>query len=191
MVFLIRVPWSIPNAGESVSTFHVNGDAIQVQAYVQAIRTFFTTIAGELPNEVAVTLPSEVVELNDATGTLVATYPTTPGSAVAGTDAGAWAAGSGARIVWSTGVIAAGRRVRGSTFLVPLSSASYTNTGRIGSSPIATIDAAAEAMLDDIATSGGDLAVYSRPRPGRPGASHGVISGATSPQVATLRGRKY
>ena len=195
MVNQYRAFWSIPNAGPSMSTFH-GGDSSTTtsgaQTFATAVRAFFNRLTSVLPNDVSVTFDTEVVRLDTATGQLVDSVGVTPGATVAGSSTGTWAAGSGGRIVWNTGVILAGRRVLGSTFIVPMGGALYTDAGRVSATGLATMQTAADNLISELAgTPTVALCVYSRPRPGIPGAVSTVTAGAPSSQVATLRGRKY
>lgn len=190
-----RAFWSIPNAGPSVTTFHMGDDSTSVsaaQAIADAVHDFFADIAGWLPNEVAVTFDTEVTRINTASGTLADAIPVTAPATVAGTGTGTWAAGSGARVVWSTGAIREGRRVVGSTFVVPTLGAAFNTSGRVSSAVLTVLNDAAEDLRATLsANPSSTLVVYSRPRPGIPGAVSEVIAGAASAQAATLRGRKY
>lgn len=192
MVYQYRAFWTIPNAGPSVSTFHgVANTPSTAQLFADNIREFFDGLASKLPDEVSVTFDTEVIELDTALGTLVGVQAVTAPLTVDGTGTGVWAAGVGARVVWGTSNIVGGRRVRGSTFLVPLAANQYDTSGQILSASIAGITATAELLLSDNLAAGTPLQVYSRPIPGRPGTTSVVEAASVPSVVATLRGRKY
>lgn len=187
--------WQIPGAGPSVSTFH-GGDAATTvsgaQAMADSVRAFFAAIAGWLPNEVVVTFESEVTRLQTETGQLVASTAVTPPASVQGTGTGVWAAGSGARVVWQTDAIRNGRRVVGSTFIVPVVGNVFSLSGTVTQTVATALDTAAENLITALdAQPTVSLCVYSRPRPGVPGAVSPVISATVPALAATLRGRKY
>lgn len=187
-----RAFWSIPNAGPAVSTFHaqatLSGDA---QQFADRVRALFVAMASRIPDDVAITFDSEVTFMDSATGTLSTATAVTPPPIVAGSAAGGWASGSGARIVWLTGEIRNGRRVRGTTFFVPLSGDNYAASGRLSGSTVNALQAAADAYLSGMGADGIPVYVYSRPIPGRPGATSEVTAASVPETVATLRSRKY
>ena len=53
-----------------------------------------------------------------------------------GSGQGGFAAGVGARVVWETGAVRNGRRVRGSTFVVPIWSSAYETNGTLHTATI-------------------------------------------------------
>lgn len=192
MVAQYKAFWSIPNAGPSVSTFHAAGTGLLFpQEFADAVGALFATLPTRIPNEVAVSFDTEVTEIDENTGQLVGALAVTPPTTVEGDGSGVWAAGSGARIVWATSVIRDGRRVRGTTFLVPLAANQYDSDGRILPATITGITGGANTYLDDLDAAGYTAVVYSRPRPGIPGAASSVVSASVPSLVATLRGRKY
>lgn len=193
MVVQIRVPWSIPNAGPSVTTFHLEGMAAgQETAVSNAIRDFFLNITDRLPTAVSVVAPTEAQFLNTATGVLESVVPLPGAWNATGLSSSSYAAGAGARITWNTAGIVAGRRVRGTTFLVPLSSSCFTTDGIITAASRTDISDAATAFRGALTaiSLGTELCVYSRPAPGRPGTVHTVTSSSVPSMSATLRGRK-
>lgn len=200
-----RCPWSIPNAGPSVSTFHFDGTAgsAAAGAAANAIRAFFLALAGSLPDDVTVTFDSEVREIDVATGELTNVVSIAPPPPVPGTVTGEWPAGTGARIVWQTPRILRGRRVRGATFIVPIGAGLFTTGGQLGIPMITACNSAGTTLISQLNTLALPLLVYSRrvleqpAVPGlppvvlHPGTATEVTTVATSPIVATLRGRKY
>lgn len=192
MVIQYRAPWSVPNAGPSVSTFHFVGNtAGQPDGIAAAVRGFFDAIKSTLPNDVIVNFASEMTIHNDATGQLVGTIPVTPPLAVQGTGTGSWAGGAGYRVDWLTQAIRNGRRVRGRTFIVPASNTVFSTEGRVLGATATTANTAGNGLLATASLAGNDLAVWSRPGPAGPGQVFAVTDPATSTLAATLRGRKY
>lgn len=192
MVQQYRALWAIPNAGPSMSTFHFQASSeLSAQAAADNVRAFFNAITGYIPNEVTIAFDTEVTTMDTATGQLTGSIPVTAPPTVTGDDTGPWAGGSGFRVVWATGAIVAGRRVRGSTFLVPAAGQDFTTGGVPSSAARSAINSAAQTLIDAGAGDSAELQVWSRPRPGRPGSVHNVVSATLSPLPATLRGRKY
>lgn len=200
-----RCPWTIPNAGPSVTTFHVDASASTAAAGAAAgaIRAFFDALKGSLPDDVTVNFDAEVREIDVATGELVDARPVAAPAAVQGTVTGAWPAGTGARVIWQTPRVLRGRRVRGATFLVPIGAGLFTTGGQLSGAMITACDTAGANLIAALNTLGTPLLVYSRrvlepsTVPGlppvvlHPGTATEVTAASTSPIVATLRGRKY
>jgi hypothetical protein len=192
MVIQYRAPWSVPNAGPSVSTFHFNGDVVtNPTALAAAVRLFFDGIKSTLPNDVIVSFASEFTVHNTGTGELTGTVPVTPPLAVQGTGTGSWAGGAGYRVDWLTPFVRAGRRVRGRTFIVPASNTVFSTEGRVLGATGTTANVAGGAMMSAASAAGNDLAVWSRATDSLTGATFEVTNAATSTLAATLRGRKY
>lgn len=192
MVQQYKVFWSIPNAGPSVSTFHAQASSeTSAAALATRLRAFFNSVAAFLPNDVSLSFDSEVTTIDTATGVLTGTQAVPAPAGVTGTDSAAWAGGAGARIVWNTGAIVAGRRVRGSTFIVPIRASAFDTAGRVSAGTISNFATAIGTLLAGLTSDSAELVVWSRPATGRPGTVHTVAGGAVSPVAASLRGRKY
>jgi hypothetical protein len=86
------------------------------------IRSFFEAFKAYLYSGWSVAVQAEVLEYNAINSDLVgvAAMTTVPAATVGTATPTTYAGGSGAAITWSTGVILAGHRVKGRTFLVPV-----------------------------------------------------------------------
>lgn len=149
--------------------------------------TFLTALQSSFPDNVTFTVPAggDVIESSD--GLLTGSWTDGPGGTVTGSQTGSFQLGAGARIKWVTGGIVNGRRVRGTTFLVPFAGLGFDTDGRLGSATVAAVQTAASNFITN---HGGNLAVWSRPVPGRAGSMH-LISSAEVPTVGTqLRSRR-
>lgn len=190
MANISRIRCAISGAavvGPGVSTFYVR-DSIQVldsadfTAFWDACKAFF-------PTSWTVTIPGSGDTINDATGELTGTWGSTGGAQVTGTSTDQFVLGVGCRIRWSTNGIFQGRRVRGSTFMVPLPATKYAGAGAIGSDVITAFNSAASGL---IAATSNALVIWSRPT--TPGGSNGtsnvVTSGTTPDAVSWLRSRR-
>jgi hypothetical protein len=162
------------------------------QGAVDKTRAFFNSIKGALPANTTVQVMPDVDVIEETTGQLTnALTTTTPVSVVGGAVGTAtYSAATGAVITWRTSVIRNGRRIRGRSFLVPLSSVAFDVDGTLHSTYFNTISTAATALRDG--TTSGDLGVYARPS--APGAADGiwaVVTGHTVPDMgAVLRSRR-
>lgn len=158
-----------------------------------SIKTFFTAIAGSLPNTLSITVPPAGDTINDANGEIVSAWTGTGAGIVPGGSSAAYASGTGAYVVWRTTGIVHGRRVKGHTFLCPLITTAYNSSGTIASATLTTLGAAAAALAG-----AGTLNVWSRPVtvatptiPVRDGSSHAVVTGTVPQQVTSLRTRRF
>lgn len=190
MVYRMLVDWSIPGAGPSATVLHINDGGTSPQGAVTPIRTFFTALQSFLPNEVQVAINPEVHRLNTDTGILMEVLPIVPGAAIAGTSSSAWAAGTGFRVDWFTGVVIGGRQLRGRTFIVP-SVGSFGNAGEVNSTTVTAVNTAAGNLISNLSAAGYPLVVWHRPKNSAGGTTRSVTVGSCNALVATLRGRKY
>lgn len=193
MVALRKIPvvWQGTASGSGVSTFY-SSDAADITA---AIKTFFAACNGGIPNNITWEFPTDGDVIDDATGTITGVWSGGVGGTGGGVSPQPWAAGSGAVVEWLTGAIVAGRKVRGRTFLVPLSVDNYDDQGSILPANIAQYRNAGNAL---IASAGTDFRVWSRPftpkpgdtRPPRVGSSSSVLSARVPDLAAVLRRRR-
>jgi hypothetical protein len=95
------------------------GDNPNHDAILTAWRSYFSGLAGYLPNEWSIGVVAEVEQLSDA-GVLEEVITSTgAGASVPGTYAGSWAGAVGVVTRFSTAEVINNRRVRGKTFFVP------------------------------------------------------------------------
>lgn len=154
------------------------------------VNTFFADIAGLLPATVSVVIEPEVEMLEDTDGKLVTAFSAGNLPVVNGLGGEFYSGPTGAVVNWRTGAVRNGRRVRGRTFLVPLHTGAFNETGQLGPNSTATLQAAANTLAASTGTP--DLGVYARPS--LPGATDGLWSAVTSATVprlaAVLRSRR-
>lgn len=200
MVGIVRTEWSGTSGGPGLTQFALLGAAGGEwnpggeQAAVNAVRAFWFALAGILPDELRLTVNPVVDSYNRETGDLIAsnTAGTVP-AVVAGTSTTGYAGGAGLKITWNTGQIRNGRRVRGSTFIVPVTLGAFTNIGTVTPGTITTVNAAAANLVTALGQGGVSLGVWSRPRDTpnvRVGFATQVVNGSCSSKSAILRGRR-
>lgn len=168
-----------------MTTFFAEADgtlAIQVGA-----AGFFDALKSYIPTGTTINIPQGGDLIDEATGQLVGTWGASGSTTVVGGGTGTFAGGVGARVVWETSSIRAGRRVRGSTFVVPIRSSAYDTDGSLAAGTITAFQTAITAMLAQVPT---QMRVWSRPRPGLAGASVQVTRGAIPDKVSWLRSRR-
>ena len=108
-------------------------DASSAPTIAGVIAQLFTGIRANLPPSVTIQVQSPA-ELYDDVGELTGFVDYTPvAPVVGGAAASAYLAPAGAVIDWGTATVANGRRVRGRTFLVPLSTFSDSDGSIIAS----------------------------------------------------------
>lgn len=178
-----RVVWTGGPGGTGVSTFFSETSAITALA---DIRAFFNSISSLFPTALSWTFPNSGDQIDSTTGTLTGGWTQPTADPVNGGLSGyAFAAGVGARVVWETGFIVGGRRLKGSTFLTSIGITAYQGDGTLDSAAISTISAAAATLV-----AADSIAVWSRPRGGVSG--YATVEGFSVPdRVTSLRSRRY
>lgn len=181
----IRVELTGITALPGVATFY---SEVAVPSAKADITTFFTSIAGLMPNGLQITVPNSGDVIDDTDGSLTGVWTEGTASTIGASGSGVYAAGVGARVVWGTNGIRNRRRVRGSTFICPMVASEFDSTGTIGSSALTTLRNAATVLA-----SSGLLRVWSRPTSvvAADGASHTVLNGSVPDRVTALRSRRY
>jgi len=181
----LRVVWSGSGVvGPGLSTFYALDTS---PGFPAAVRAFYEAVKSGFPTSVTITVPNGGDVIDASTGVLTGTW--TDGTApapVVGTGVGTYAAGVGAQVRWRTLGVVAGRRVVGSTFLVPQVGPIFDSDGTITPATRTVIQNAANAYV----TAAPWGVIWSRPyagdttpghvRPARAGSSH-ILSGATVP----------
>jgi hypothetical protein len=180
----LRVTWSgSPVTGPGLTTFYLPDSATTVAD----VLTLFGSLANKFPPGITWTVPSEVDLIDPTTGIL------TGGAALAGSGTQVstgtdtkFAAGVGARIVWGTSTVIGGRRVKGSTFLVPLEAYCYAADGTLDATNASQMQTAVNTFVTNT-----NYVIWHRPSPGgSDGGIATVTSGTIPDKVSTLRSRR-
>lgn len=169
--------------------FDAFGGGDQVDLEVARVRSFFDAMQLRLPADVSIQVSPEAAILDEVTGELIgyANAGTTP-SPVNGSAAGAYSAPSGGIVSWQTDTVAKGRRLRGRTFVVPLSNGAYEDNGTLSLEAIGDLTDGAESIIGD--GTGPELVIWSRPD-GSVAGSIGAVTGFRVPDLAAvLRSRR-
>jgi hypothetical protein len=152
-------------------------------------RTFLNSVASNMPTGSSISFDSAVaIYDDDGTQTGEVTLGSVP-VVINGGSAAAYAGGSGAVVNWVTNAFHLGRKVRGRTFLVPLTSAAFQADGTLAATFQTTLQAAATAF----ATSSPTPVILSQKPSGSGGVSSlvTVVTGGTVPdRSAILRSRR-
>lgn len=189
MVYQYRAEWLGITGSPGVSVFNarLSGAALDTgpQQFADNVRVFFDGLKGYLGAGTSISFSAEVVEMDTVTGVLTAVHPVSAPATVTSIDGGKFAAPAGVRVDWLTESITAGRRLRGRTFIVPVTSTIYEANGTIDATARDNILAAASGLISGMENIG-SLSVWSR--------THGVLAdvqAASVPdEVAVLRSRR-
>lgn len=154
----VNCAWQNWPGAPGVSTFFLSTLST---ANVDAIRTFFNSIIGLIPNNLTIQVPGTGDYINETNGAITGTWSTgsTP-ALVTGTGAGAYAGNAGLVVHWLTSGIVGTRRLRGRTFIVPTIATTFETNGSPTSTAITTLTTAANALLTAVGTG---MAIWSRP----------------------------
>lgn len=142
-----------------------NCDSTQTDAAAAAQRVLLAALVPYLPSGVTLTCAPTVSIVAEADGSLaeqrsIATVP----AVVTGSSAAAYSASSGACVVWRTNVSTGRRVLMGRTFFVPLTSATFDATGKLGTTPRNAILTAATTYVNRVSAGvPGHPAVWHRP----------------------------
>jgi hypothetical protein len=153
----IRVGWTGFIGQPGVSTFY----ATTASTLLPQLETFFTSIAGQLPNVVRIQIEGSGDEIDVTTGGLVGGWAASAPAPIVGGVAGVYSGVGGALVQWSTPTVFSGRRLKGHTFLVPIAALAYDASGQIASPNLGTMRAAAAAL---VAAAAGNMIIWQRPR---------------------------
>lgn len=192
MLTQVSAVWTGFSGAPGYTNFHFSGevDETTVEGPITKVRQFFQEVMPQIPPNVQITVESEVTILDESTGALIG-YVTNPNGSFSydGTAAEtSYSAASGAVINWNTDTVNRGRRVRGRTFLVPLSNKAYEDDGSLNLAALTGLNAGADSIRDP--QSGDVFCVWSRPRNGAGGTLAPVTSHRASDMAAVLRSRR-
>lgn len=178
----LRVSWTGFTGAPGLSTFYAEDTG---SGFCAAVLNFFTQIRGVLPNVVTITVPSEGDLINDASGALVGAWSDTGGGTTTGNGGTTYAGPVGAVVHWNTGAIINSRRLRGSTFIVPVASGFDDTDGTVSSGGLSTLRTQASNLVGAVAT------LRAWHRPGNTSGSSALITSASVPdKMVVLRSRR-
>jgi hypothetical protein len=155
------------------------------------MRTFFDTIKTFIPSPVVFSWDGTAPHLDDASGQLTGLTAYTPPATVTGTSVTAFSAPTGISIRWNTASVVSGHLLRGRTYIVPTSGATFDTTGTIGTTTLASFQTAANAF---VTTGGGAtdwrFVVWHRPVGGSGGVFGSVLTATIKDVAAVLTSRR-
>lgn len=166
-------------------------DQATVNDAVAVTETWMASWRNATPNGCLTGLSTNIVELDENTGTIQAYWTATVATAATGGSNGEYASGSGACVNWYTDGVWNGRRVRGRTFLVPLGSNGFQSNGSLNDTALAAWRTATATLVG--AANLARLVVWRRPtNPLIPidGGAYDVNSYTINDKAAQLRSRR-
>lgn len=178
------VPWTGTTALPGVSVFYSTGATDATADLV----TFFTAIKSAVPTGTSWSILNSGDTLDDTSGILTGGWTGTGGAVVSANGTGNYAAGVGGYINWQTGVIVNKRRLKGRTFICPLTVGQYDSNGTLISGALTQLGGAATTLA-----TAGKMRVWHRPKKGTfsGGSSSLIISGTVPDQVTSLKTRRH
>lgn len=178
-----------------MSTFYFRGPLLAMSK----VHDLFIALTPRMPPQVHLHFPPAGDIISAETGQLTGAWSDVPLGDLVGTDGGGnYAAPAGACLTWNTASILDGTRVKGRTFIVPLSNTQYDD-GSLSAASLAVLTNAANAFV--AASAPDNFVVWHRPYPGRPagvlparaahpGAAASVTSSSVRDTVAILTSRR-
>jgi hypothetical protein len=165
--------------------FDASGSSLGAQSASDAIRAFWETFAASMPSGWHYAIDADVETIDDSTGDLIGVTSTTPlVQSVTGATA-AYAGGTGACITWVTNSVHFTRRLKGRTFVVPLSTSNYESDGTLTNGVLTQLRSAAAALIGHA-----DFGVWGRPVDGTDGLFANATAYNVRDKAAVLRSRR-
>lgn len=171
--------------GPGVATHYVLGT--MTSSDQSAIKAFWTDIAGQCPIGLAIDVPTSGEIIDDNTGDVTGLWSAGSGGTIHGAGATGYAQGVGARIVWDTNGVTSNRRVRGTTYIVPMLSSAWDPDGTMRAVVVTALEGAASTLRAALPSR---LAILTRVTPVHSGTSHAVVSSRVPDTPSWLRSRR-
>lgn len=162
MALRVRAEWNGFSGAPGLSTFVFRTDSGSAESNANLVRESFQLISGVLKNGWTVQVLPEVQEFDPATGDLTGIQIIDTPDPVLGSSPGQqFAAGVGARVRWLTDAIVNGRRLYGSTYIVPMTSNWYDGDGTIAAEALTVLQAFASNLEGGGGVADDEFAVWS------------------------------
>lgn len=131
--------------GPGVSTFYTD----DIDGFPAMLRAFYFGLAIDYPDAITIQVQGEGAVINDQSGEQVGLWTEAVPLPVVGTAGGAYPAGVGAVVTWRTITIVRGRLLRGRSFMVPLTDASYAADGTLADATRNRLLSGAASLVQD------------------------------------------
>jgi hypothetical protein len=181
--------------GDGVATMYFLDNA----TCVASVRSFWDSVKGFIPRDVTIHVDNAGDTIDEVTGDLTGTWLSPVEDDVHCTSNDAYAAPVGGLVTWKTNGLVAGHRVKGRTFLVPISSSCFDLQGNFGGIAQAAIKASADSLIGAQSASfvvwhrpfAGKSATATKPaQPRRDGGHALIVASVVPPRAAVLRSRR-
>jgi hypothetical protein len=187
----VTADWSGGKIGTGFTNHYFTGGTSTPQQCADATKAFFSSalsVGNALPTGVAIAFRASVDAIEATDGGLVTSLPVTAPGTITGSGTGPYAALAGSCVTWRTGDFLNGRRVRGRTFIVPLSGPSFQADGTIDTTILGFINTAAAGLI----SAAPEFLVWHRPtsKGATDGSQHVVTSGTAADKAAFLTSRR-
>lgn len=147
--------------GPAVSTMYF----LDTNTCLPSLYNFWNGVRGNMPPNVHILIDPAGDKIEDTTGELVGAWSGAPQAEIVCNGGATYAAPVGALVTWPTASILDGRRLKGRTFVVPISAGAYTNGGKLLADAVSQISAAALQLVVEQETS---MVIWHRPFAGAP-----------------------
>lgn len=193
MLIRYQCVWTGFSGAPGYSTFHANETVITAQAFAEACRAYLqgaatTSVSGDaLPATVKITPNSYVELIDELTGNLqgLSALGTIP-LVIQGVNTAGYSSSTGQVTQWITSSFLNGRRVRGRTFIVPLSSATFDTDGTLATAYLTKARTAATTFVAN-----GSPVVWHKPEPlVSNGSMWPVVASQVNDKTAMLTSRR-
>lgn len=140
-----------------VATFYF----LDTDTAVASLKTFWDSVGAMMPATVTIQVENTGDILEDTTGEITGSWASDVVAASPGGSDGSYSAPSGAIVSWETNTYLDGRRLRGRTFVVPLSGNQYQTDGTIVNGSLTALAGFGITLITEQSDS---LVVWHRPR---------------------------
>lgn len=124
------------------------------------LQAFFEAIKSYLPLPLTVQVPNSGRLIDETNGKMTGVWGAGTTTTTSASGVNTYPPQAGAQVKWDTNDFVNGRRVRGRTYIVPLTTSAFSSGGLIGSTVANAINAAATTMISSYT---GNLVIWSRP----------------------------
>lgn len=200
-ILRITVRWTGFQGAPGYSNFHFTVDAgfwdggllgdqavAAATTAAQRVADALEEIRGQVPSIVQFAIEPEATILDSDSGETMGVVQRDDVQLGQPNGSGSYAGPVGAVVNWNTSDYRFGRRIRGRTFLVPLSGGAYEADGTLNNTALAAVRGFADVMVGD--AGGPEFGVWSRPRNGAGGVFATVTNGTVPDMAAVLRSRR-
>lgn len=191
----VRVTQTGYTGGPGLMTFYFQSAATpgtaEATEVCQRVQAFCTTASSAWFTAVSSQVSGQVDLLDPGTGILTGSIIVTSPTAVAGSGgANNTAISTAALLTHNTSTVVGGRRLKGRTFISPLSTSALTAAGLITSTLVTALGNAGGKLGTVILTSGVNPVVWHRPKSGSGGLAVSTAGWSASNKPAVLRSRR-